>query len=367
MNSESEQLNHEIERLEAELRLNPNNSDITICLSQATLAAGDYRRGWRLYTSRYFHQNFTAANEYAEIFKTYFSQTLPWEGQSLHQKTILVLHEQGCGDLFMMARYLQKLKLERGATIKLFVLDESLVNLFKHQPHIDSVSSNPISDILEDFDFWCLSLDFPLIFQTELNTIPPNCLLPNQRLVEKWKQKLPCQNKLRVGLVWKGNPDFQSDKTRSLPSLSILLPLLNITDVQFFSLQKGEGEAEAAETANASPNFTDLATALTDYSESAAIIANLDLLISSDTGVAHLAGALGKPVWLMTPGIDTCWRWLLNRTDSPWYPSMRLFRQSRADAELADWSKVVAKIAAELEKLSFKKRRLRLLNPLNWF
>lgn len=364
---ENEQLNKEISRLEEELRQNPDNPNSAILLAESVLSAGDYRRGWRLYTSRYSHPNFTVAHEYAAIFKTYFSQTLPWEGQSLHKKTLLVLHEQGCGDLFMVARYLQKLKSERGATVKLFVLHESLVSLFKHQTYIDSVSSNATSNILEDFDFWCLSLDFPLIFQTELNTIPPNCLLPNQKLVEKWKQKLPCQNKLRVGLVWRGNPDFVSDKTRSLPSLSILSPLFNIPDVQFFSLQKGEGEAEATAAAVNLSNFTNLSNQLADYAQTAALIESLDLVISSDTGVAHLTGALGNPVWLMTPGLDTCWRWLLNRTDSPWYPSMRLFRQSLADAELADWSKVVSEIAVELEKLSVKKRRLRLLNPLNWF
>lgn len=363
---ENERLKKEIAQREEALRQNPNNANSAILLAESVLTAGDYRRGWRMYTSRYSHPNFFAANKFAEIFKRYFSQANPWEGQSLHNKTLLVLHEQGCGDLFMVARYLKKLK-EAGATVKLFVLHESLVSLFKHQTYIDSVSSNATSNILNGFDFWCLGLDFPLIFQTELDTIPPNCLRPNQKLVEKWKQKLPSQNKLRVGLVWKGNPDFQSDKTRSLPSLSILSPLFNIRDVQFFSLQKGCGEDEAAAAAVNLPNFTNLSNHLTDYSETAAIIANLDLLISSDTGVAHLAGALGKSVWLVTPGLDTCWRWLLKRTDSPWYPSMRLFRQSRADAEQADWSKVVAEIAVELEKLSVKKQRMRRWNPLNWF
>lgn len=359
------ELKAEIEQREAALRQNPNDANSAICLAESVLAAGDYRRGWRLYTSRYCHPSFAAAREFSEIFKTNFSQT-PWEGQSLHKKTLLILHEQGNGDMLMVARYFKKLK-EAGATVNIFVLEGSLVNLFQNQPHVNLASSEPDSNILDNFDFWCLGFDLPLIFQTTLDTIPPNCLRPNQKLVEQWNQKLPNQNKLRVGLVWRGNPDFASDKTRSLPSLSVLSALFKIPDVQFFSLQKGCGEDEAAAAAINLPNFTNLSNQLTDYSETSAIIENLDLVISSDTGVAHLAGALGKPVWLMTPGLDTCWRWLLNRTDSPWYPSMRLFRQRRADAEQADWSKVVDEIAIELEKLSVRKRRMRLLNPLNWF
>lgn len=357
----------EISRLEADLRQNQNSANSALCLSEAYLLVGDYLRGWRLYTSRYSDPRFIA-NEYAEIFKTYFAHQTPWQGQSLHQKTILVLHEQGNGDLFMTIRYLKKLKDERRATVKIMVQDKSLINLFKHQPYISLATDlSGQNESMPEADFWCLGFDLPLIFQTELDTIPPNCLLPNQKLVEKWKQKLPSQNKLRVGLVWKGNPDYVYDKTRSLPALSILSPLFNISDVQFFSLQKGCGENEAAAAASAIPNFVHLAGELVDYSETAAIIQNLDLVISSDTGVAHLAGALSKPVWLMTPGLDTCWRWMLKRTDSPWYPSMRLFRQTRSDAERADWSRVVSEIAIELEKLSVKKRRRRLLNPLNWF
>lgn len=364
---ENEQLIKKIARLKAELRLNPDNANIAINLAEACLSAGDYRRGWRLYTSRYFTYSFFAS-EYAEIFKTYFPHQTPWEGQSLHQKTILVLHEQGRGDLFMMARYLKRLKDERGATVKILVLDKSLLNLFKHQPYISFATDLSLSnESVPKADFWCLSFDFPLLFQTELDTIPLNCLRSDKKMVDTWRQNLPHSEKLRVGLVWKGNPEFVSDKTRSLPALSVLATLFNVSEVQFFSLQVGEGEAEAVVASAILTNFIHLGGELTDYSVSAAIIANLDLVISSDTSIAHLAGAMGKPVWLMTPGLDTCWRWMLSRADSPWYPSMRLFRQSRADAEQTDWSKVVSEIAVELEKLSVKKQRKRQLNPLNWF
>lgn len=164
-----------------------------------------------------------------------------------------------------------------------------------------------------------LPFDLPFIFQTEPDTIPKNDLRANKQLVERWEPRLQLYSadRLRVGLVWKGNPNFPHDETRSLPALSTLAPLFDIRDAHFFSLQKGEGESEAASASL--PNFVHVGGDLTDYAVTAAILESLDLVISSDTSVAHLAGAMGKPVWLMTPGLDTGWQWMIKRTDSLWY------------------------------------------------
>ena len=152
---------------------------------------------------------------------------------------------------------------------------------------------------------------------------------------------------MKVGLVWKGNPRFENDADRSLPDLGTLVPLGEVAGACFFSLQNGRGEDEAAHPP-AGLSIIDLAPAIDDFSDTAAIVANLDLVISVDTAVAHLAGALGKPCWILLPDYKTDWRWLDAREDSPWYPGVvRLFRQQA----MGDWSGLVAEVSGALLRL----------------
>jgi hypothetical protein len=152
---------------------------------------------------------------------------------------------------------------------------------------------------------------------------------------------------IRVGLVWKGSPQFENDADRSLPALDLLAPLGSVPGVNFVSLQKGAGEAEAARPP-AGLEIVDLGSPVADFADTAAIVAGLDLVIAVDTAVAHLAGALGKPCWIMLPHYKTDWRWLEQRDDSPWYPRTRLFRQPA----MGDWRSVVAEIKTALENFA---------------
>jgi ADP-heptose:LPS heptosyltransferase len=152
------------------------------------------------------------------------------------------------------------------------------------------------------------------------------------------------EGELRIGLAWKGNPRFENDVDRSLPSLAVLAPLADIPGVRFFSLQKGVGQEEAQQAQNPL-SVVDLGSRIGDFADTAAIMMNLDLVITVDTAVAHLAGALARPCWVLLPDYQTDWRWLADRVDSPWYPGvMRLFRQRLP----GDWTTTIADVKAGL-------------------
>ncbi|HQT25077.1 MAG TPA: glycosyltransferase family 9 protein, partial [Burkholderiales bacterium] len=157
--------------------------------------------------------------------------------------------------------------------------------------------------------------------------------------MEKWKQSIPHEGKRKIGLAWKGNPLHENDDRRSLPSLSLFQPFAELENIAWVSLQKNSTEARF-------PPFplVNLGEKTADFADTAAIVSMLDLVISVDTSVVHLAGALGKPCWVLLPSFKTDWRWLKERTDSPWYPSVRLFRQKHDD----DWKSVVEEIREAL-------------------
>jgi FkbM family methyltransferase len=196
---------------------------------------------------------------------------------------------------------------------------------------------------LPQFDFYIYLLSLPRIFRTALTTIPADIpyLQTDLARVETWKRRVGGGSRLKVGLAWAGNPKHQKDRERSL-ALSALLPLWEIEGVTFFALQKGGAESEISSLPE-SATIENLAPSLNDYCETAAAINQLDLLITVDTSVAHVAGALGKPVWVLLP--KPCdWRWLEERADTPWYPTMRLFRQTRRRV----WSDVVDQVKVAL-------------------
>jgi hypothetical protein len=261
-----------------------------------------------------------------------------WLGADPIENKVLLLHsDQGLGDSIQFLRYVP-LVATRGARVVLEV-DQALHQLCAELPGVSQLIAK--GETLPAFDFHCPLSSLPLAFDTTLGTIPQ--AVPYLSAGDKaaaWKDRLGSTKTPRVGLVWAGNPNHNNDRNRSIP-LEALLPLLDVK-AQFFSLQKEARPSDAA-VLRERKEILDLGPELGSFAETAAIIQNLDLLISVDTSVAHLAGALGRPVWVLLPYVPD-WRWQLIRTDSPWYPTARLFRQS----ETRDWPSVVDRAVAAL-------------------
>jgi hypothetical protein len=245
--------------------------------------------------------------------------------------------------MIQFCRYASLLKAQGAARIAV-VCHPALKTLFATLSGVDEVFSLHDEVPKSAWDFWTPPLSLPYYCGTRIDNIPANIpyLSADPVKVATWRARLPASG-LCVGLAWKGNPRFENDKDRSLPSLDVLAPLGAVAGVHFVSLQKGPGEEEAR-CPPAGLSVLALGERIEDFSDTAAIIANLDLVISVDTAIAHLAGALGKPCWVLLPDYQTDWRWLSGRGDSPWYPGMRLFRQPVGGG----WGTVVAAVAAAL-------------------
>ncbi|MBM3759042.1 MAG: tetratricopeptide repeat protein [Acidobacteria bacterium] len=312
------------------LAIHASHREAPMNLGLAALLMGDFSRGWVGYEHRLAQR---------EIEK--WDWKIPrWDGKLRPGENILVHAEQGFGDSIHFARY-----------VRLLVEAEMKVHLFCQpaiQPLLASIDGleRCVSEIeaLDPVDWQVPFPSLPYCFKTRLETIPNQVpyLKVDEARRANWSKlyaELP-QTGRRVGLVWQGNPNHRNDRNRSLP-LSVLAPLLNTAGFQFLSLQKGGAGTRIPE------GIFDLAPLLGNFAETAAAIEGLDLVISVDTAVAHLAGSLGKPVWTLLPYAPD-WRWLLYREDSPWYPSMRLFRQPIA----GDWSSVVREVKRALNELA---------------
>ena len=262
----------------------------------------------------------------------------PWAGQDLRGKTIRLRVEQGLGDIIQFVRYAPMLK-SLGATVELGKFEGLALDFAGIDRVVDAGES------AQAFDYHVNLMGLPRIFGTDLATIPANVpyVGPSPEKMAAWAPRLPADERmLNVGLVWAGNPAHSRDRARSL-SLDTLAPLAQVAGVKWFSLQKGAREAEAA-TAPPGFDFVNLGPELADFSDTAAVIAHVDLVVCVDTAVAHLAGAMGKTIWtLIAEPAD--FRWLDGRDDSPWYPTMRLFRQRRS----GDWQEVILRVRDALE------------------
>lgn len=303
-------------------------------LSYILLRQGRFEEGWSCLEARPWYQ--ALANR------------LPfprWQGEELAGRAILIGLEAGHGDMIQLCRYATELK-ARGAKRVGLLCHPGLKALFATLADVDAVipATGRMPDM--DWDFWVPPLSLPHRCGTRLETIParlPYLTAPADR-VEKWAA-LALPEGVRVGLVWRGNPKFENDADRSLSSLDLLAPLWKVRGARFISLQKGAGEDEA-ERAHEAGTLLALGAGLDDFADTAALIERLDLLICVDTAVAHLAGALGKPCWVLLPDHKTDWRWLTGRSDSPWYPgALRLFRQSGTG-----WDAVIGEVATALEE-----------------
>ncbi|CAN5794266.1 tetratricopeptide repeat protein [soil metagenome] len=274
-----------------------------------------------------------------------------WQGEPIIGRRMLVWAEQGLGDQIQFSRYVNVLK-ALGATHVTLVCSPPLKTLFDTLSDADEVLAARVIDNafavpgadLSRHDFWVFPLSIPRWCSTELHSIPAS--IPYLRAPPAGEstghpsRKLPARRAgtvMRVGLVWRGNLKHNNDADRSIPSLATLAPLWRVAGVEFVSLQMGDAAAQARETGPAQP-LQQLAEPPQDFADTAAVLAQLDLLICVDTSIAHLAGALGTCCWVMLPACKTDWRWLRGRDDSPWYPgAMRLFRQQQR----GDWAALI--------------------------
>jgi len=304
------------------------------------LYLGRLEEGWPLMEARY---DKALARPIAAAPDLPFPQ---WTGQDLRGKSILVVDEQGFGDAIQFVRYLPRLK-QAGAARVTLVCKPALVPLLRHAPGADCVIAQDDAGQREGHDYWVLMLSLPMRFRTALATIPAQFpyLTADPARMRHWRDRLPARG-ARVGLVWKGFGGHVNDAHRSLPGLSCLGPLRSVEDVAFVSLQRGMDD-EQAQPGDADFPLLDLGPDIADFADTAAIVAQLDLVICVDTAVAHMAGALGKPCWVMLPYTFPDWRWMEGRVDSPWYPdTLTLYRQPAPGA----WPALAHTIAADLAR-----------------
>jgi tetratricopeptide (TPR) repeat protein len=300
------------------------------------LLMGDYERGWQKYEWRWRNRQLNASPR--------LSDEPQWHGdEAIAGKTVLVHAEQGFGDAIQFIRYVPLLA-ARGASVAV-ACHESLRDLFSQINGVREVVTS--ADALPRFDYHVPLISLPYAFKTTLGDIPAHVPYLNVRAqdIEPWKAKLAVRPGFKVGLAWMGNPKFTAAGAKSC-SLEQLQLLLDQPACTFISLQKGDAAA-GIRALGLTGHIADHTGELHSFSDTAALITNLDLVISIDTAVAHLAGALGKPVWILLP-FAADWRWLRHRQDSPWYPSARLFRQPR----LGDWDSVLHEIHDALAELA---------------
>ncbi|WP_244850601.1 methyltransferase domain-containing protein [Caballeronia sp. SL2Y3] len=266
-----------------------------------------------------------------------------WKGESLSGKTIAIWSEFGLGDEIFFLRFAKIFREQCGAERVVVVCQAPLVELYEASLGSDDVVNVQHAANMSGIDYWVFPHAIPAHLPLQLDALPAT--VPYLRAPASVPSKLPdvAPGKLKVGVVFRGNPTHENDGHRSLPSLAVLNDLFAMEGIEFFSLQKGAGADEVARYATERANFHDVGARLNTMAETASAIAALDLVLTVDTSVAHVAGAMGKPVWLLLPSYGD-WRWHYTREDSPWYPTMRLFRRRFG----GDWAEVVARVGGHL-------------------
>jgi tetratricopeptide (TPR) repeat protein len=316
------------------LALDPDNAEAHYNRGLAYLVTGDYARGWEEYEWR------ARCREFAERNLTP-AGLRPWRGEALAGRTLLVRREQGHGDMIQFLRFVPALA-ERAARV--FV--EAPAELEALARSVDArVTVIEPDRPPPEVDLYVNLMSIPRWLGVTLDEIPngPPYLRPDPVRCEQWRNRLAGHPGAKVGLVWGGNPLHHNDRNRSCP-LPLLAGLLAVPGYRWFSLQRGPSADQLSLPAAA--GVTDLGVLLQDYSDTAAAMNALDLVITVDTSAAHLAGALSRPAWVMVPHAPD-WRWLRDRDDSPWYPSLRLFRQREA----GDWHGVVEAMRIALQEM----------------
>lgn len=298
-------------------------------LALILLLTGDLKNGFREYEWRWEKRDFLSRIRD-------FAQPM-WDGSPLDGRRLLLHAEQGNGDSIQFIRYLKEI--DKGGGRIIVECQDSLVRLFSTFSEIDTIIS--AGESIPDFDLHAPLMTLPYLMGTEMGTIPADIPYIEVDGGVSAVDELD-KTKLNVGIVWAGSSGHRKNSSRSI-ELSSFMGLAGVERVQLYSLQVGEREGDLHHLPD-SVNIIDLADRIGDYLDTARMINSLDLVISVDTSVAHLAGALGRPVWILLQP-DNDWRWLLDREDSPWYPSARLFRQKRADEE---WKAVFEDVRGSL-------------------
>ena len=315
------------------LAVAPDATSARVNLAYLLLRQGRWDEGWRCLEARDWYRALEPRLACPR-----------WEGQSLDGRSIVVVYEAGHGDVIQFCRYAPLLR-ARGAGRITLLCHPALTRLLTTLDGVDEVIGFDEAPPAGGWDCWTPLLSLPFHFGTRVDSVPapiPYLHAASDR-VAHWRDRIP-RDGLRVGLVWKGNPRFENDAERSLASLALLAPLGGVDGVTFVSLQKGQGEDEARQPPRGL-RLHHLGDDIRDFADTAAIVADLDLVIAVDTAVAHLCGALGRPCWILLPDYMPDWRWLDGREDSPWYPGIvRLFRRSAGDG----WAPVIARVRAAL-------------------
>lgn len=333
----SGRLNEAISTLQRALETEGDDPLFHLNLGLFLLAAGRFDEGWPEHEWRWHHPDLAPT-------RPRFSEPI-WRGEPAENSVLLLHAEQGLGDTIQFCRY-APLAAMRGLRVVLMV-QPVLVGLLRSLPGVERVISQ--SEVPPAFDLQCPLMSLPLAFDTRLGDIPADIpyLFPQEDLVRTWQERLQSSPSgcMKVGLVWEGSarehsPAGAATNRRRSIAPEMLAPLIEVRGIQFYSLQKG-GPSAPTEF-----GLIDFMEECRDFADTAALVANLDLVVSVDTAAVHLAGALGKPVWVLNR-FDSCWRWLQDREDSPWYPTLRLFRQPRP----GDWKSVVARVRDELDRL----------------
>ena len=329
---ELKQLDQALTSYDRAIAIKPDYAEAYWNKSLALLLGGDFDKGFNEYEWRWKKDNLTSP-------KRNFSQPLWLDAKDIAGKTILLHAEQGLGDTLQFCRYVMQVA-ELGAKVILEV-QKPLVNLLQNLTGVSQLVAK--GSALPEFDYQCPLMSLPLAFKTELNSIPSSTayLKNNAAKLEVWSKRLGEKSKPRIGLVWSGNSKHGNDHNRSLSLTDVLKHLQ--PNFEYVSLQKEvrEGDKDAL-TNSAVKHYGD---ELNDFTDTAALCDLMDIVISVDTSVAHLAGALGKTTWILLPYVPD-WRWLLDRDDSPWYASVKLYRQD----EDRQYAPVLERIANDLMK-----------------
>jgi hypothetical protein len=312
--------------------LDPTNVTAQFNLAVAHLLLGDYARGWPAYESRW---------QYEHLAGTLPQFTQPrWQGQDLKGKTILVVGEQGHGDNIQFSRFLWNLHV-MGAEIKLQVT-QGLIPMFAHSTIIKQVGG--YDHDMGPFDYWVPIMSLPGLLNITLDNLarPVSYLNARDDLVKDWLHRLGAKNRLRVGFAWSGRPDSWLNQHKGMPFEHMLELIKNNPGYEWINLQIDATPDQEQQLE--SVGVRRFPGSITGFHDTAALVMHLDVVLSVDTAVAHLSGALGRPTWIMLQKFAQDWRWLLDRSDSPWYSSARLFRQANFD----DWQSVTDRVSQYL-------------------
>ena len=322
--------------LQRAIQLDTANVTHHFNLAVAYLLSGDYVRGWPAYEARH---------NFEHLKGTIPNYPWPvWNGEDLTGKTIFIRGEQGHGDIIQFVRFIQNLK-NIGGTVTVQVTN-GLIPLIQSSEigrgvRVIGYAENPG----DAFDYWLPIMSLPGKLNVRVDNLPTviQYLNPDPALVADWRRNLGVKNRLRVGFAWSGRRDSWINQHKAMPFATMLVLIRSHADYEWYNLQTDCTAEEEKELVSAGVRC--FPGGISTFADTAALVANLDVVVSVDTATAHLAAALGKPTWIMLNCYAPCWRWLLNRDDTPWYATARLFRQP----VMGDWATVVERIRLHLK------------------